>query len=167
MTASEFWDQQDFSYLVTYSFNRGPKRTELIQQTKRELQIARFMRRPKLLQRLQSLEAANSTLIEEGAVFHSTATVIAQINSSSIEAQQVKTIFRNSAAQQFYAGCIPIYRDALVFYSEQGEMLGVLNICFECFYMKTDVGLYLEADVNTYQALRGFLTQLGHPIEDQ
>lgn len=62
------------------------------------------------------------------------------------------------------AGCAPFYRDALVFYNKQDELVRVLNICFECFAMITDAKIGVEADVATYQALRSYLAAAGHPI---
>ncbi|OGX91770.1 hypothetical protein [Hymenobacter coccineus] len=64
MTTAEFWDQQQFSYIVTYSFNRGPKLAALreatvvaIKQAKQELHRAWFMQQAGSLRKLRGLEA--------------------------------------------------------------------------------------------------------------
>ena len=36
--------------------------------------------------------------------------------------------------------CLPIYRDAIVFYNKTGEIVSALNVCFECSYMEKDKG---------------------------
>ena len=67
--------------------------------------------------------------------------------------------------QEAFAGCIPIYRDALVFYNDQAQRVQVLNICFECQMMATAYGQLIEANFDTYDALQETLMQLGHPID--
>ncbi len=165
MTIGEFWKQQEFSYLVTYSFNRGPKLEEEIRRMKVELAAARFMRRPELQRRLYSLEHFSGKLTEGLLDLHLTATIIAEMAKTSAVTQQLAAICTASTKQDCYAGCLPVYRDALAFYSEERKLLSVFNICFECYYMATDAGVHIEADNSTYQRLRDFLVQLGHPIE--
>jgi hypothetical protein len=164
MTASQFWELQQFSYIETYSFNRDPKRTALIQQTRESLQTARYMQQPAMRQLLNRLESGVDTLTQGLGDFHPTATGVATVSQNSALGEQLAVIFRQAAKQEYYAGCRPIYRDALAFYDAQGQLLRVLNICFECHYMKTDAGLHIEASELTYDALRDYLTQLGHPI---
>lgn len=162
MTIKAFWEQQSFSSLATYSFNRGPKLAELIEHTTQELQVARFMRQPALRQQLEELKRGHFLLTKGSTILHSTATLVAQVRQDSVEAQQLASTFARSAGRLFYSGCVPVYRDALAFYGEQHELRCVLNICFECQHMKTDTGILVEADMATY----AFLQQLGHPINE-
>lgn len=60
--------------------------------------------------------------------------------------------------------CLPIYRDAIVFYNKAGEIVSVLNICFECSYIENDKGINIDADESTYGLLKSFLTSKGHKI---
>jgi hypothetical protein len=165
MTASQFWELQQFSYLKTYSFNRGAKRTELIRQTKENLQTARYLRQPALRQLLERLESGADTLTQELGHLHPTAVGVATVSRNSPAGEQLAAIFRQAGQQEWYAMCWPVYRDALAFYDEQGQLLRVLNICFECHFMKADNGTHVEASESTYQALRDYLAQLDHPIE--
>jgi hypothetical protein len=166
MTARAFWEQQDFSYLVTYSFNRGVKLVELLERTTQALRTARFMQQPALQRQLESLTRGNYLLTEGLSAVHSTATQIAQLSHDSVEAQQIASAFGRSTAPLVASGCGPVYRDALAFYGKQHELLSVLNICFECQYMQTEAGLLIEADTATYNLLRQLLQQLGHPISE-
>ena len=61
--------------------------------------------------------------------------------------------------------CVPIYRDAIVFYNNKMEMVSALNICFDCSYMETDKKININADESTYELLRSFLTSKGHNIK--
>ncbi|KRT17247.1 hypothetical protein ASU31_06150 [Pedobacter ginsenosidimutans] len=60
--------------------------------------------------------------------------------------------------------CLPIYRDAIIFYSKNGEIVSALNVCFECSYMENDKGININADESTYGLLKSFLTSKGHKI---
>lgn len=164
MTTSEFWEQQKFSYLVTYSFNRGPKLVTLQEQLQRELQTARFTRQSAIKRQLQVLEQRLITLTEGLSDVHPTATIVAKLTAGSVEAQRLAVAFHQGETQEYYAMCWPIYRDALAFYNEAGALVRVLNICFECLFMQTDKGEPVEAGMATYKFLREFLIRLGHPI---
>lgn len=56
MTIAEFWIQQPFNFLTTYSFNRAPELPAAIQQLKDALTTARFVRQAALRYRLHRLE---------------------------------------------------------------------------------------------------------------
>ena len=167
MTAGQFWELQQFSYLETYSFNRDPKRAALIQQTQQELQTARYMRQPALRTLLKRLESGHDTLTQGLKDLQPTASCVAKIAHRSVRGQQVAAIFRQAGQQEAYAMCGPTYRDALAFYDAQGKLLRVLNVCFECQHMQADNGSYVEASDAFYQSLRAYLAQQGHPIEQE
>jgi len=164
MTAGRFWELQQFSYVETYSFNRDPKRATLIRETKQELRAARYMRQPALRQLLERLEDGFYTLTQGLENIHPTATRVARIDQSSAQGQQLAAIFRQAGKPEGYAMCAPSYRDALAFYDAQGQLVRVLNICFECQHMQADTGSQVEAGEAVYQALYLYLAQLGHPI---
>lgn len=178
MTTAEFWDQQQFSYIVTYSFNRGPKLAALcetaavaIEQTKQELQRARFMKQARLLRKSRSLEEEFNgniplkRLPDKQSTIDNAAEQIAVIGRESAMAQQLSGALRIPASEEFVSGCIPIYRDTLAFYDDRNKLLRVLNICFQCSFMQTDDGVMVEASTGTYHRLLELLMQLGHPVE--
>lgn len=167
MTIAEFWIQQPFNFIATYSFNRAPELPAAIQQLKDALVIARFMRQAALRHRLHRLTKSATTLGEELAGSYSTAVQVAIIQLESSAGQHLSDLCRRGGAQTAWAGCVPTYRDALVFCDAQGQQLRVLNICFSCSVMQTDDGTSVEADMATYEQLRAFLIQLGHPISDE
>lgn len=178
MTTAEFWAAQPFSYIETYSFNRGPRLAALhenlslaVEQTTGQLQQARFMQRAKLEQKLRGLEEALrgnvplKMLTGKELTADATAEQVAVIEWKSAMAHELTKVFHVPSREEFASGCAPIYRDALAFYNLQGKLFRVLNICFQCLFMRTDDGLTVEASMGTYEALRRLLTQLGHPIE--
>jgi hypothetical protein len=95
----------------------------------------------------------------------STAEQIAVIEQNSALAEQLSQLFQRAGGEVLYAMCMPVFRDALVFYDAQGQLLRVLHICFECLYMEASDKLNVEADAVFYSQLRKLLIQLGHPIE--
>lgn len=180
MTTSRFWELQQFSYLETYSFNRGPKlaalyaaTTAAIDQTKLALQTAPFRDQRKLDHQLRALRGDIDYLITEkpltdrSGAFDATADKIALVQQDSATAQRLRAVFEQPAKKVVHSMCLPIYRDALAFYDAQGRRLRVLNICFECLVMRTDTGFRLAADVAVYEQLQLLLSELGHPMEEK
>ena len=166
MTIAEFWKQQQLSYSVTYSFQRGPELLALKKQLTQELETARYMRRAALWQQVESLESHSITLTDERMAINPTATIGARLAADSVELQQLAAALQRAGKQEYYTMCPPIYRDALAFYNEADELVSVLNICFECRFMQTNQKEHVEADMATYNFLRMFLLQAGHLLED-
>lgn len=175
MTTGEFWKQQKFSYLVTYSFNRGPKFSALREAAKTRCQLTRkqLLTSPsaqlpalreelRLLERTYDLEAMNLT--QGSSAFHITASPVAMIEKNTLATQTLAAILQTPVVNQNDWMCGPVYRDALAFYDEQDRLVSVLNVCFNCEYMMTDTGRAIQADAATYEALSSYLTHLGHPI---
>ncbi|GAA4496173.1 hypothetical protein GCM10023172_08980 [Hymenobacter ginsengisoli] len=178
MTTAQFWKQQEFSYLVTFSFNRGPKldalrgaAKELFQQTRSSLLTAKTQQLPALREQLRLLERTHNldllTLTPGPAAFHVTASPISKLENNVEAIQKIASILQRSVIQQYHWMCGPVYRDALAFYNVQNELTNVLNICFSCDQMVTAGGQQIEADASTYKALRACLVQLGHPIAEE
>ncbi|QKG55724.1 hypothetical protein GKZ68_03140 [Hymenobacter sp. BRD128] len=161
MLLSDFWAQQQFSYLVTYSFQRGPKLIALKKQLQQELVTARYMRRAAIQRQIDELKRPSLTLTKGLGPVHSTATAVARLAAGSVEAQQLSYELQISTKQEWYAMCTPIYRDALAFYNEANELISILNIYFHCCFMCTDQLEAVEADMATYDILRAFLIRLG------
>jgi hypothetical protein len=175
MTTDEFWRRQEFSYLVTYSFNRGPKLAALrdaakalFQQTRKKLLTTVSAQLPALREQLRLLEQTYSldslTLTQGHAAFHITASPVARIEKDTVVAQKLASILQAPVVNQMHWMCGPIYRDAGAFYDEEHRLVNVLNICFSCDRMVTAAGVEIAADTNTYQALSIYLVQLGHLI---
>lgn len=179
MTIVEFWNAQEFSYIATYSFNRSANLValyEAIDSVKEKLEqsilSADFTQQFKLKRQLAELERQAQTsphakrLINQQRVIDGNANRIALIKHESSEVSRLTAVVETVPSEAAYAaGCIPVYRDALVYYNEQGQLLQVLNICFECLHMEAD-NQEIRAGAVVYEVLREFLVQLGHPIEN-
>lgn len=177
-TVAEFWRQQNFAYLETYSFNRGPaseadyeRLSQEIAAVRQELQTARYMDLAKLRRKLreleQELEGGKCNILWSAARLSTdfTARKIATLASDAGMIRHLTNMFEKAVEQEGFFMCPPIYRDALVFYNDQAQRVQVLNICFECQMMATAYGQLIEANFDTYDALQETLMQLGHPID--
>nr|GFB40585.1 hypothetical protein [Tanacetum cinerariifolium] len=155
--AADFWVQQPFHNLVTYSFNRGSKLAALhtaADQVLAELAAlppTDYLRQFKLKRQLRELQAEKEMggykrrIVNEQGVLDSTAEQVAVVKQDSAAAEQLSQVFQRAGGEIVYAMCMPIFRDGLAFYDEQGRLLRTLNICFQCLYMQTNDKLTVEA----------------------
>lgn len=173
LTVAEFWQQQPFAYLETYSFNRGPatmaqheQLSHEIAATSEALQTARYIQQTKLQHQLRGGQY-NLLLAEAASSSTATVLLVATLLVASAGASRLEALLNQAGAADVAAGCPPIFRDALVFYDAQGQYLQALNICFECLDMQAGDGQPVEANWATYEALKQLLRELGHPIADE
>lgn len=175
MTVGDFWEQQEFSSIETYSFNRGEKLDALrgaaksiFQATRSSLLTASKNQLPALREQLRLLERTYDLdqlpLTQGPEAFHITASPGARVEKGMEAIQALATILQVPVVNQCHWMCAPVYRDALAFYDTQNRLTNVLNVCFSCDQMSTANGQQIEADTTTYQTLRAYLVQLGHPI---
>lgn len=62
--------------------------------------------------------------------------------------------------------CWPTYRDAILFFDSNNEIIEGINICFECSNVITTKNKEVLTDRIVYQKLKEFLQSLGHNIQD-
>jgi len=174
---ADFWKQQSLHPLVPYSFNRGLQLAAL--QTAADQVLAElvatpptdYLRQFKLKRQLREAQAEaelgayRRRILNAQGTFDNTAEQIAVVGQNSDAARQLGHVFQRPKGEVMYAMCMPVFRDALVFYDEHGQLVQALNICFECLYMEASNGVVVEADVAVYREMRKLLAQLGHPIE--
>ena len=178
MTTNQFWRAQSFSYIVTYSFNRGAKLDALLHaahqqfaEVRKELLTAPIEWLPAMRENLRSLEQGRNLMLlpltEELKTFQITASPVARIAVETPDATRLAAILAKPVWDQAHWMCAPVYRDALAFYDSQDNLCGVLNICFGCDRMITHRQQDVAADTTTYQELKKFFVDLGHNIVEQ
>ena len=64
--------------------------------------------------------------------------------------------------QHFDWMCAPIFRDVIVFYGDNDEIVLPLNVCFSCHGMLIENDESIIADNKTYELLRKWFIDLGH-----
>ena len=50
---------------------------------------------------------------------------------------------------------------------KEDKIVGILNMCFSCWWMKNENEEVLEVDHKIFPILKDKLIQIGHPIENQ
>ncbi len=164
-----------FTYLKTYSGLQGEKLEELKQtnqqknaKLERQLNSARYMERPKIQNEIKTLEAQtnlpNALIIDNQGQLHPTTTEIATIKIGDSLWSELEAILSEAGKTDLAAACIPVFRDAIAFYTTANQPDSIIYICFQCLFLKNEQGAFLEADSKTYQKLKQFLIKSGHTI---
>ncbi|MBF9140010.1 hypothetical protein [Hymenobacter properus] len=178
MTTAEFISKLDCNYIISYSFNRGGKLTqlkaaagELFQRNRKQLLHVSASELPAIRAQLRNLEQLWGLnlmpLTDRAGAFHITALPIAKIGVDCADTERIRHFLQLPVVNSFDWMCAPIYRDALAFYDAQDKLIDVLNICFSCDRMVTHMGEEVYADTATYQGLKQVLTHLGHSIVEE
>jgi len=167
-----------FEYAISYSGLRGEKFIHLEKETEeeikkieKEIESARFMQIPKLNKKIEALKAEtniyNSRIINEHGELHKSAMMIHRFEKDSQELQSIVKILSSNFEEQLFVMCPPVFRDSIVFYSKEDKIMGILQMCFSCWWMKNEKEEDLEVDHNIFPLLKEKLIQLGHQIEHE
>jgi len=174
---SNYIQTLDFEYAISYSGFRGEKFIHLreenqdkIQQIKQEIKSARLMESLKLKKKIdilsQEINDRNSRIINQEGTLHKSAISVHRFEKGDEEIKSIFRILKTKLKEQCVTICAPVYRDALVFYSKKGNIVGILQICFSCFRIEDENRIDFEVDHKIYSKLKKELIQLGHQIED-
>ncbi len=164
---------KDFDKVETYSFNRNKYFIDSIHQEieKYELNFSNkelfdSSRIGIIYKRLNQLkEEGESSIIlnEQSKSFSRTSQKVKDLSQK--ELKNLRGIFNYPTADLADGSlCIPIYRDALVF-KKQDEIVGWINICFDCTEVKSYPDYYFLFSVNQWNELRKFFLKIGHPVK--
>ena len=172
----EYWKSLNFEYLKTYSGLRGEKFEKFkeeneikIKQLKEELKTARFMQQPRINAKIQELQNEtnlhNSRIIDKNEILHPSTIEVSKLNRNSSFANSLDRILNQKCNMEIATGCIPIFRDTLVFFSAKDEIVGILQICFECASIRNENEETLKVDIDIYPKLKSLLRKIGHQID--
>jgi hypothetical protein len=168
----------NFEYAVSYSGLRGEKfknlekiNKEKIRNLEKEIESSRFMQKPKLNMKIKELEDEiniyNSRIITGKNEFHQSTKQIRRFEKEEKDLEEIIEILNIEFIEQYAWMCPPIFRDAIVFYSKEREINGILQICFSCSSIKNENEETLEVDHKIFEKLKEKLIQIGHQIENE
>lgn len=174
---SKYIKELSFDYAISYSGLRGIAFENLefenktrIKEIEEEMKTARFMEKSKLAEKTNSLldeiDISNSRIVTINGKLHKSTRQIQKFDKESLEMKEILKILRSKFKQQVYAICTPIFRDAIVFYSKENEIVGVLHICFGCLWMKNENEEDIEIDTRLFFRLKNQFIKMGHQIKD-
>ena len=83
--------------------------------------------------------------------------------TSSVFDQMLNSNFK----EQAFARCLPVLRDSIVFYSKEDKIVGILQICFSCWWIKNEEEEDFEVDYKIFPILKDKLIQIGHRIKNE
>lgn len=166
-----FLNSFKFDYLETYSFQVGEKYELHLKTIKDELEILKkelekpafgFLRKEKrfyeLEKNLKKAEGGQNSIIENGE-FHLTSTLIKALSKEDkIWIKFIDEIYKSEQQNKVtpVSGCIPFYRDAIVFY-KNNEIIEILDICFECAMIRNNNQNSIFANFNSFFILHKLL----------
>jgi hypothetical protein len=180
MSSADYINQLVFDYIETYSFQRGEAGNEnyrslykeYIELSKKRLHASNENRRlskeeAKRLSEISSIasESSYTTLIDKAGNFHFSSIKTNTFIHSHPKIQVLKAILQQPAIESVGAMCVPTYRDAVIFYDANKNIVSVLNVCLQCHYMQHTTLYDIEADAQTYMLLHQFFTDIGHNVE--
>ncbi|WP_245935830.1 hypothetical protein [Sphingobacterium athyrii] len=174
ITSSHYIKSLAFDYVETHSLQRGDEYEAAIQVLKPELYNLKVRKEKRnnltdteeiRLNELDALLSVTQYLIDDTGRFHfsSQRTNTFQYGNEAISL--LKNILLTKTTDVSNWMCAPIYRDAIVFYKSSGEIVSALNICLSCEVMAIGSSCQVVADCSTYEMLRKFFKDIGHPVE--
>lgn len=175
---SNYIENLNFEYAVSYSGLRGDRfknleveNKEKIQQIEKELESARFMQKSKLRKKIEVLSdetnLSRARVINKDGELHKSAKKVCKFEKEDKEIESIFRILTSKFEEQYFFMCAPIFRDSVVFYSKKNRIVGILQICFSCWYMKNENEEDLEVDHKIFPILKKKFIQIGHQIEDE
>ena len=175
---SNYMQHLNFEYVISYSGLRGEKFINLekdnnnqIQQIKKQIESVRFMEKLKLNEKIQKLEAEinlhNSRVINRNGELHKSTEVVRKFEKDDNEIQSIFKILNSNFKEQAFARCLPVLRDSIVFYSKEDKIVGILQICFSCWWIKNEEEEDFEVDYKIFPILKDKLIQIGHRIKNE
>lgn len=81
-------------------------------------------------------------------------------------AARIKEILQTEIEDSQAYLCMPVYREALVFYDENEKIISILNICLTCLFVHADSCDRIKVDYKAYEWLRRLFQGLGHEIKN-
>ncbi|BDD05295.1 hypothetical protein [Aureibacter tunicatorum] len=175
ISSIEFINKLEFEYIETYSLQRG---TEF--ETESKVGFKEFEKLQKQLEKngdlseiemsrllmLKKLHGFTQYLINNNGEFHPSAEKTGTFKSDDQIIEKLKSILNTPIKEVPSWMCAPVYRDAIVFYDLNKEIISTLNVCLSCEYMETRMFNHINADAETYNLMREFFIELGHKVEE-
>jgi len=170
--SSDFIEDLDFAYLETYSLQRGQEFDDELKSL--ESEFDNLNSRTDLnkveknrLKQIDELINYVQFVIDKNGKLHFSASKTNRFEKTESKSKLLIEILKTEAKIIADWMCAPIYRDAILFFDKNDDLINVLNICFSCERMATKMYNQIEADEKTYKLLRDFFSNIGHEIETE
>jgi hypothetical protein len=170
ISADEFIKNLSFEYVELYSFQRGNSYLKKNEEMEREFDA--ISRRTELseTEKLRLEELDEKLNYVQYLISHKNEIHFSSIKTNTLIRSDPNFIniieaFKIKPINIFDWMCAPTYRDAIIFYNENKQIISCLNICFSCEKMELQRFKNVIADSRTYIILKDLFIKLGHKIE--
>jgi len=169
ITSAEYIINLAFDYIETWSLLRGndyEEKEKLLRAEYEQLKVKSSLTatEEERFHELQGLVVYQQFLIDDRGQFHFSSKKMNTFNGDDPLIERLKTILNTEVKYIPRFLCEAIYRDAVVFYNDQHQIVSVLNVCLSCNYMAGASGP-INADYETYDLLKRFFLDVGHDVE--
>jgi hypothetical protein len=173
--SASYVDGLSFDYAETYSFQRGQDyQTDLaILRSEQSSLKANIALHKKIssedgtrLEAINGLLDSTQYLLDQRGCFHPSSRRINIFQFDDPAIASIRQILKTEITYVPRWMCSPIYRDAIVFYDRDGQIVSTLNVCLSCQYMETEMFQHIDADYKVYHLLKQFFIEIGHEVED-
>jgi len=173
--STDYISNLSFSHIETYSFQRGIDYKEKITVFKSDYDRlkVRKERRNNLTEieenkfaELQETLSITQYLINENGQFHFSSKKTNTFLFNDPIVSRLIDILKIEIRDVPNWLCAPVYRDAIVFYNQENEIVSTLNLCLSCEYMETKMFTHINGDYETYDLLKRLFIDIGHNIEE-
>jgi hypothetical protein len=174
ISSPDYVNSLRFDYIETYSFQRGGDYQVRGNVILAELETLKTRSEDETLSPVEEerythlnnvYHKVGSYIIDENGQFHQSALKTNTFKRHSPEVDRLLTILNIPAINIPYWMCAPVYRDAVVFYDKDGEVISTLNVCLGCEYMAIQPSLQINADTKSYKLIKQFFIDLGHQVQ--
>ena len=169
----EYWESLNFDYIKTYAGLRGKEFEQLKAKNEKEILALRdrILDEDKAevkreMSRLRAeIDLTKARLINKEGLQHVTTKEISKIASTNKILDKLYRIVTAEIQEEVFTRCSPVYRDSIVFYSRDNQIIGILHFCFDCIKVLNEKEEKFEIDYDSYDDLKIHLNMLGHKIE--
>ena len=171
--SQDYINQLPFDYIETYSFQRGEDYEEEIKRLQIEHNRLKVKKEKSFsseeamrLEKLNRLFGFTQYLIDANEEFHFSSAKTNTFTKDDDKVEALIQILKIGIKEVPAFLCSPEYRDAIVFYNNNGNRISVLNVCLSCRYMETKPFHHINGDFETYDLLKRWFLNIGHHVEN-
>jgi len=169
-TTSAYINDLSFAYFKTYSFQRtGDYEIYAALCDKKANTDGRLSNEDNALfnqlQKSVGHELYSTRILSHDGKLHYSAEQIAHFMAGSRPSERLIEIMQTPIEQEMLWLCAPAYRDAILFYNDENELVSGINICFQCDQIESIDRQKIKTDYKTFKYLKQLLLELGHKIE--
>ena len=172
LSSAEYINNLAFDYIETYSLLRGTDYEEKEKVLRAEYDQLRIKDNANKLTSdeevrfyaLQGQLDRQQYLINASGQFHFSSKKTNTFSGNDPIVERLKTSLKTEVKSVPRLLCEAIYRDVVVFYDSNHQIVSVLNVCLGCNYMASDSNP-INADWETYDLLKHLFIDIGHDVE--